>query len=472
VVTLAVVFLCAPAARAQPTAEELAAVFDSLYKVYDMAGGIERHRAELHQLPQVSSATEMLQVLYGSADLQAMDKFQLDGWGNPLQVESAPGKGYVVAAAGSDRRFAPESWSKTEETHSAADDIVLRDGVMVRSPLAWAMAAAAQRSGLAAGSSREIERGRHGRTLATLRNTSGILMSYRTDHGRLPPARTPEELVRALGRDMDDVTDGWERPFHVAIDPAADRVTIVSAGSDGRLDPKCWSDPKRACDDIAMRDFVIVRGADLPPRSGGDDRLAQSMAAALAAKGRFEAQAATPPAPQAQSGSILTFIEQGGKNLAIRNGRVAVGRAPFTLVLRFPAKAEVQAHLATMPPSLEAMLLSKQGTADLFPPGGALAEKDRNEDRTLFLSPSDDATYHSWYYHDARDQHGFEGVTVEGSMVVGRRTVAAVFEEPYRVTMEEYLGSTLYLTLRLVERSSRAELGRDVVTIELPERAP
>jgi hypothetical protein len=272
----------------EPSREEIAGVLSSLAAVYDTALIIEDLKAEQGALPRLATPAELSQARFGSDSLTDMLK---DGWNTPLHVESDPAGSYVVAAAGADRRFDRESWSKPAATRSAADDIVLRDGKLVRSPADWAVAAAET---LAGGSLLEYMEGMravspHQKTLADLRAIASAGFTFEITQGSLQGATSMDDLARQLEPDYIPAlprTDGWGRPYHVAIDPAKRSNLIVSAGPDGQLDRASWSDPSKESDDIVMQDFDITRNSEAP--AAAEDPLSEAYVDYLAARGRLE----------------------------------------------------------------------------------------------------------------------------------------------------------------------------------------
>lgn len=270
---------------AQPS-DELVRVFDSIAAVYDAAILIEQYRAETGELPKANGVRELLQARFGDDSLVALE-LAVDGWRTPLHIESAPGKGYLIVAAGSDRAFDRTNWSRRAEMNSAADDVVLRDGELVRSPVAWATAAAEDTGDLVQGMEQALEASRHRRTVVDLRSIAVDLITYELNENRMPAANTIGELAKQLGPETPR-TDGWGHSFHVAIDTSTSSYVLVSPGPDGTLDPWSWSEPSRASDDIVLQNGKIIRN-ETPAPAGGGEKLAESIAGYRALRARFEA---------------------------------------------------------------------------------------------------------------------------------------------------------------------------------------
>ena len=270
---------------------DVADVFQSLYFVYDAAGAIETYRGKHGAIPKASGTVELSRAMTGDAGLA---KYWIDPWGTPLRIDSTPGKGYVVASAGSDRKFDPSTWAERAATHSSADDIVLRDGELIRSPLDWAGAVFANTPGLEASRERIMAKSHHATTVGDLRAIASGIAVYQIQKGRLP--RTSE--IEALRRELEPtyahvpLNDGWGRPFHVGANGSTDAYLIVSAGPDGKFDQESWTNPSRSSDDIVLRDGEITRNADWRPQNldaaaADVDRLLNAFAAYGAARQRF-----------------------------------------------------------------------------------------------------------------------------------------------------------------------------------------
>lgn len=274
-----------------PLTRDVADVFNSLYLVYDAAGAIETYRARHGAVPTASSTVELSRAMIGDDGLA---KYWIDRWGTPLRVDSAPGKGYVVACAGSDRKFDPSTWTERAATHASADDIVLRDGELIRSPVDWAGTAVASTPGLDASRERLLAKSRHATTVGDLRAMASGIAVYQIQKGRLPRTSDIEGLRRELEPAYANVrlTDGWGHPFHVDASGSTDSYLIVSAGPDGKFDRESWTNPSRPGDDIVLRDGEITRNAEWAPQridaaAAEVDRLLEAYAAYGAALQRF-----------------------------------------------------------------------------------------------------------------------------------------------------------------------------------------
>lgn len=244
VIIVSIALFVLPAAAAS----EIAPVLDSMAAVLDMAYEIERYSIQHGRLPAAKSRADLSQVLLGTDSMTAL---VVDAWGTPLHIDSDPDSShYIVASAGADREFDREQWwAARAATTSAADDIVIRNGEMVRWPEEWVLARFRAEEGDAARVLEEsLERTRAVRTLADMMAIRTAVESYASEHGALPAALPPGLPG----------TDGWGRPFAVMIDRDAKTYRVVSAGADGRLDEKRWSETGETRD--YARDAVLRNG--------------------------------------------------------------------------------------------------------------------------------------------------------------------------------------------------------------------
>jgi len=169
---------------------------------------------------------------------------------------------------------------------------------------------------------------------------------------------------------------------------------------------------------------------------------------------------------QSRQSTPVIVVEQDGKRIEPTAGDLRVRRAPFTPVFRIPVGTEVTAHASSSPAAYE---LSRSGKPldSVFADGGTFAIDTLNTSRTLFLSGDDPPSFHAWYFENDRD-HTFDSVTVQGPTLVARFTVAVLaMPDPAQYTVERFPGREVYLTLRVVRASSRAEVGREAVRIVL-----
>jgi hypothetical protein len=240
-ITVSIVLFVIPEAFA---GETVAPVFESMAGVMDASYEIEKYALQHARLPSVKSPAELSQALLGS---DSMTEFLVDAWGTPLHIASSPvSNSYVVASAGADRQFDRESWTVREATRSAADDIVVRDGEMVRWPEEWALGRFRAEGGDEVSALREsLATSKAARTQADMRLICTSLEQYAMEHGSLPAALPPELPT----------TDAWGHPFAVMIDVSAKTYRIVSAGADGAFDEKRWSETDQTLD--YARDAVL-----------------------------------------------------------------------------------------------------------------------------------------------------------------------------------------------------------------------
>ena len=245
---LAIVLFAIPA----PAAGEAEPVFRSMASVLDMAYEIERYALQRGRYPQAKSPAELSQALLGTDSMAAV---LVDAWGTPLHIDSDPvSKHYVVASAGADRRFDREQWFTRAATSHAADDIVIRNGEMMRWPEEWALARFRAEGGDATRAFGDaLETSRAARTLADMTVIRTALEQHVTEHNTLP-ATLPPDLPP---------NDGWGKPFRVTLDPAAKTYRVVSAGADGKFDEKRWSETNETLD--LTRDAVLQNG-ELAPK--------------------------------------------------------------------------------------------------------------------------------------------------------------------------------------------------------------
>lgn len=250
---------------------DLVDVLQTLYLVYDAAGLLES-LSEDGKLPKIGSAAELSHARFGSEE--AADQL-VDPWGTPLHIESIPGRGYVIAAAGSDLRFDRSSWDKAAKTKSTADDVVLRDGALVRSPEEWV-------NGLvnltADRLQKEVSRSAHARTLADVRAIAVAMMAYEIDEGKLPSVSDIDGLAEQLEPVyMAKVprADGWGQRLDLAMGSTLDFYFLISAGPDRELDTS---------DDIVLKDHEFIQNGE----AAAPDPLVDAWTGYQAARHRLE----------------------------------------------------------------------------------------------------------------------------------------------------------------------------------------
>jgi hypothetical protein len=251
--------------------KDAADVFTALYNVYDTAALLESLKTA-GSLPKINGPAELSRMKFGS---DALVEYLVDPWGTPLHIESTPGKGYVIASAGSDRKFNRSTWSKAAKTTSTADDIVLRDGKIVRSPEEWAteMARLAPER-----LKREQAQSKHVQTVAQLRTLISAMQTYEVSAGKLPPAADIKELAKYLEPayvPKMPQTDAWGHRLDFAMVSTLDGYYLASAGPDGSFE---------TADDIVVENHRFTKNETPAP----SDPLVSSWAGYQAAKRRLE----------------------------------------------------------------------------------------------------------------------------------------------------------------------------------------
>ena len=272
-------------AGSQPsaTARDVADVFTSLYLVYDTARLTEQYRAEHGVLPRADGPATLARALFGD---DAAAKYLVDPWGTPVHIESIPGKGYVIATAGSDRRFDRATWSQRGATTHPEDDVVFRDGELIRSPVDWATMTVFSARDLDEAGKRLLEKEAYRSTVSRLRALLSAILTYEAAQNKEIAIRDLESLRRALvPKYTSDTafTDGWEHPFSAAAGASGRSYVIASAGPDGRFG---------TADDIILTGDGNIRNADQPVQksdSAADtDRLLEAYGSFKAALQRFK----------------------------------------------------------------------------------------------------------------------------------------------------------------------------------------
>ena len=179
----------------------------------------------------------------------------------------------------------------------------------------------------------------------------------------------------------------------------------------------------------------------------------------------FVSGAADATAEQDSKGSLpFVGVEQDGRLVAEKQGEVRLRRAPFTLIVRMSPMTVVTAHLSTTAEGYD-LARARQSMDPIFPLGGAFAEGDKNDARTVYLSDPAQPSYHAWYY-DGPNDHRFDSVEVQGATLTGRRTIA-ILTMPDRVEykVESFPAPGLYLAMRLTGTPSGVEYRRQGIKL-------
>ncbi len=294
ILVAAAVSICSVQAQPAVSRRDVAGVFTSLYLVYDSALLTERYRTEHGAIPLANGPAELSRAIFGD---DGAAKNLIDPWGTPLHIESTPGKGYLIVAAGSDRTFDHATWSERAATTTPADDIVFRDGELIRSPVDWATLLVFSAPDLAQAAERIRIRERHATTVSNLRALFSGIITYSVSESPKIPTGSIEDLRKALVPKyaVDRFTDGWERPFAIASDASGKSYVIASAGPDGKFDRESWNNPSRETDDIVLTADGNIRNADLPIQkldaaAADTDRLLEAYATFKSALSRFQQQ--------------------------------------------------------------------------------------------------------------------------------------------------------------------------------------
>ncbi|MGH9457123.1 MAG: type II secretion system protein GspG [Thermoanaerobaculia bacterium] len=266
-----VLLVVVPTSAAAASEEDAVKAFETLYAVYDTAAILESLRAD-GVIPRIDGPAALSRATFGHDGLV---EYLVDPWGTPLHIESVPGEGYVIAAAGADRAFDRATWQQAAKTTSTAEDVVLRSGKIVRSPEEWALSLVKLTpEQLRAEQSSSKRKG----TIADLRSIVTSIIAYEIDAGKLPAARDIDALARLLEPtyviEMPR-TDGWGRELDLAIASTLDEYSLASAGPDGRRDTD---------DDIVVKNHEFVKNAEIPAA----DRLVDAWAGYQAARSRLE----------------------------------------------------------------------------------------------------------------------------------------------------------------------------------------
>jgi len=260
-IILFLLFACSEPAAKPPSDADLAGVFTTLSTLFDAAGAIESHERKTGQLPKAASPVELSHAIFGN---EAWVEGLVDGWSTPLYVEIDPArKTYVLASAGADRKFARAEWASPAATRSASSDIVMRNGILVGSPVDWAeeQMRASGRDRVTA-VERSLQSSRARRTVSDLRMINVALFAYENDTGRLPEATSIHELAAAFSTQSASPiakTDAWGTPLQVHVQALPQLIRIVAAGSDRAFSETTWADSTRTSD--YARDLVLENGS-------------------------------------------------------------------------------------------------------------------------------------------------------------------------------------------------------------------
>jgi tetratricopeptide (TPR) repeat protein len=248
------------AATAEPKLPELEAVSYSLRAVYALAADMEAYRTAHGRLPAAKSVTELERTLYGEHGQAEFGT--TDTWNTPLFVESDPERNsYTVAAAGSDKTFDRTTWSSSAKTRNTADDIVIRDGAVVRSPEAWAdemLRASGFDVEKARAAGRETPDPRHTRML--MWQLKAAVEDYFEAHHTYPDLTTLRKLAvqKAMDPQEDPMADAWGTPFLIRFTPQSSMYRIVSAGTNKTFETSRWDETTSTTD--YSRDLVMING--------------------------------------------------------------------------------------------------------------------------------------------------------------------------------------------------------------------
>ncbi|MBN2497165.1 MAG: hypothetical protein JXR96_21410 [Deltaproteobacteria bacterium] len=136
-------------------------------------------------------------------------------------------------------------------------------------------------------------------------------------------------------------------------------------------------------------------------------------------------------------------VEQDGRNLPIRDGRVYLAKKPFSLVLELREPQLVLVHASLGSKTIDAVRAGKP--LDSIPglQGTGAAEGEGNPERGLFLLPDG---FNAWYYHDAAHHRFDEPCRRKASTLVCRRTIEKLWLEGGKtVPVAEVDGQALHL---------------------------
>lgn len=233
-------------------ADNRPAVLQSLARMLDTAYEIE-HYALLHDhLPDAATPGDLAREI-GHPE---MSGYFVDAWGTDLRISIDPSANtYTIVSAGSDRAFAPATWSWPQESTDPTADAVIRDGQIVRSAMKWAKPPGSDDTVMA----NAMVWAKAKRTMADVRTLAAAVEAYNADHNAYPAATDLDALEKAISPAYIAKmprTDGWGTPLKYSGDSA--KYQIVSAGADKRFDSATWATKEQTPD--LNKDLVYSGG--------------------------------------------------------------------------------------------------------------------------------------------------------------------------------------------------------------------
>jgi TonB family protein len=178
-----------------------------------------------------------------------------DPWGTPYLIRMDE-RGYLVASAGSDRRFDESTWGVREQFTGLEGDVVIATGKVARTNRAWLREQVADDAARAA--------------LDELRKAEIELMMMRDPliWGLLARQATESAIEDvaayvATGADVPrDTRDMWGTALRVT--RVGNNVRIVSAGADRTFEPFTWTQPVEPSldEDIVYENGTFTRPLD------------------------------------------------------------------------------------------------------------------------------------------------------------------------------------------------------------------
>jgi len=139
-------------------------------------------------------------------------------------------------------------------------------------------------------------------------------------------------------------------------------------------------------------------------------------------------------------GTFSVYVEQNGRLVAMSDHTVRVKKAPFTLVLVFPALRGVLVNCSDQPGLFDQARTG--GAVTKMPPlGRQIEEAAGNPHHQVVLT---EEAWHHWYIF-ADSAHKFESVTHKDDKYFCRRTVGTYLRPgAERGGIEQFEGNTLY----------------------------